>query len=345
MRRFLTSLIAALVLLFAQPTTASAVPVADLCTPDGTRGGVPADFALDACVDATSMTVRNDLDVPVLVRQDGDVGVPVRVHERGSAAASVLRLVTGGDELLMPGDVTRWPLGAAAGTLTVADLEPSTAAIVVALDTYLPPLGADGGENFQAFAVVVRETAAAIEERMACAAGKNFLRVAACDVVAASTIGRTVIGQLPRRAATEMLPIVLDPADWADWVVPRRTDLAAAGASGRVLPQAPVPAPVVVLPPVPEPAPVPAPAVVVPAPAVVVPAPAAVVAAPAVVVPAPAVVPTPTPSLPQVPDPGNGGSDRDGWLEDVLGRIGSQGNGNGNGGAQGQGNDRGRGGR
>ena len=51
MRRALTGLAAALVVLCVAPATASAVPVTDLCTPDGTRGGVPADFALDACVD------------------------------------------------------------------------------------------------------------------------------------------------------------------------------------------------------------------------------------------------------------------------------------------------------
>ena len=314
MRRFLTALLGTLALVCAQPTTASAVPVADLCTPDAARGGVPDGFALDACVDATSLTVRNELDVPVLVRRDGDVGAPVLVHERGSAPASVLRLVTGGDELLMPGDVARWPLGAGAGNLSVADLEPAIAAIVDTLGASLPRLGATDGdqENVQAFAVVVREMAVTIEERMACVDGKNFLQAAACDVTAASTVSRSLIGQLPRRPAVELLPIALDPPIWADWGAPQRTELTAIAPSGRTLAQAAVPAPVVVPRPVPPPV-------------------------PAAAAPAPAVVPTPTPTLPQLPDPAKGDSDLGGWLDDVLSRIGSHGNGNGNGNGNGEG--------
>ena len=92
MRALLIALSAAVVLV-AAPTTARALPVADLCTPDPARGRVPADFVVDACVDATSMTLRNDLGHPVLVRREGDVGAPVRVHERGSSTATVLRLL------------------------------------------------------------------------------------------------------------------------------------------------------------------------------------------------------------------------------------------------------------
>jgi len=240
----------------------------------------------------------------------------VPVHERGSATASVLRLLAGTDELLMPGDVARWPLGPAAGSLTVADLAPSTLAIVDTVRSYLPRLGAedDHQENFQAFAVVVRETTAAVAERSACIAGKNFLQVAACDVVAAATVSRTVIGQLPRRPATEMLPLVLDQTNWADWVAARR---AQPDPNGRILAQAAVPVPVVVPPPV------------VP------------VSPPAVPAPAPA-LPAPVPA-PQVPDLPARGFDLREWLEDALGRYAAENNGNGHGHGNGNGNGGGRG--
>ena len=39
-------------------------------------GGVQADFAIDACVDAASMTLRNDLGHPVLVHTTGTPGRP-----------------------------------------------------------------------------------------------------------------------------------------------------------------------------------------------------------------------------------------------------------------------------
>jgi hypothetical protein len=311
--RFVAVLAAVVLVLCLRPTNASAVPVLDLCTPDGARGGVPADFVLDACVDAASMTLRNDLDVPVLVRRDGDVGVPARVHERGSATASVLRVLAATDELLMPGDVTRWPLGPAAGSLTVADLDPATVGIVSSLGSSLPRLGAEDGdqENFQSFAVVVRETAAAVAARTACIAGKNFLQAAACDVVTASAVSRTVVGQLPRRSATELLPLVLDADHWADWVAPP----AEPAPGARTLVQAAVPPPVVVPPPV-----IPAPPQADPSPAPSVPAPA------------------PAPRLPDLPTQG---IDLGAWLEDVLGRLDPERDGTGPGHGNGHGNGRG----
>jgi len=139
MRRLLTALAAltAVVLLpLVGPGTAAAVPAPDLCTPDNARGGVADAFALAACADAKSITVRNDLQVAVLVRRDGDLGAPVWVHKRGSAAAEVLRRASADDVVLMPGEVARFPLGTAAAALTVVDVDPATAAVLRALGPY-----------------------------------------------------------------------------------------------------------------------------------------------------------------------------------------------------------------
>jgi hypothetical protein len=330
----LTALVAVVLVPCLAPRSASAVPEAELCTPDDARGGVPAGFPLDACVDATSITVRNGLRVAVRVHRDGDLGAPVRVHERGSAAATVLRMVTAPDEVLMPGDVAWWPLGASAATLTVSDVEPLTAAIVRALDPYLSRPGAEdaGPESFRALATVVRDTAAAITARAGCVVGKNFLQAAACDVAAASAVSRAVAGQLPRRPATNLLASMLDPVQWADWVAPQDAGVAETARGNRVIAQAAVPVPVVVAPmevPAPPPVAVPPPAAAVPAPAVVPPAPAVVPPAP---VPAPVPVP-PAPAVPttrpEIPD----------WLAQILARLAAEsaekdswdGNGNGNG--------------
>jgi hypothetical protein len=270
------------------------------------------------------MTLRNGLDVPVVVRREGDAGDPVRTHERISATSTVLRLLAGSDELLMPGDVTRWPLGPAAATLTVVDLDATVAAIIDTLAPELPQLGSDDAEPeaYQGIAVVIRESAAAVAERAACVEGKNFLQAAACDVGTASTISRTLAGQLPRRQAAALLPAVLGARNWDHWARPSRTEDAG---SGRVLALAAVPVPVVVAPPAPPaPAPVPAPA---PAP---VPAPA---------VPAPAAVPQPQPPASRT------GGDLEAWIQAWLARLGSSDgtndNGNGRGNGHGHGNGRG----
>jgi hypothetical protein len=332
MRALLIALTLALALTTA-PARAEALPVADLCTPDLARGGVPADFVVDACVDATSMTLRNDLAHPVLVRREGDVGSPVRVHERGSSAATVLRVLGGADELLMPGDVARWPLG------------PVTQSLVDSITTRLPELGSGGEKNVRPVVAVVRELLAAAQERATCIEDKNFLRAAACDVDAASRISRTLSLQLPRGQAAKLLPVVLDRSRWAAWAAPATSALSVPGPRSEVPPtrtlsQAPVPvpppvvpAPAVVAPPVAAPPPVVVsrPPVAVPA----VPAPPPVAAA---VVPAPAPAPAPAPTV---------RPDWEAWWASVLQQLaaqqnspstsGSDGNGKGNGNGNGRG--------
>jgi hypothetical protein len=71
-------------LVVLETTTAAAGPAVELCTPDPGRGGVPADFPLDACIGADSVTLRNDRGEPVLVVTTGALGPPDTVHERGS---------------------------------------------------------------------------------------------------------------------------------------------------------------------------------------------------------------------------------------------------------------------
>jgi hypothetical protein len=297
MRRLLV-LAAAVLALTAVPTTAQARPAPDLCTPDVTRGGAPTDFVIDACVDTTSITLRNDRGSPVLVHGTGDVGVPARVHERGSADASVLRRLSGVDELLMPGDVTRWPLGATAAAVIVVDVDPVTLSVVDTLTARLPELGAGDKKGAGAVATVAGDLVAALHERATCARGKNFLGTAACDVDAAGRISRALGAQFPRATAAQLLPVALDPARWSAWNAPATPALSDAGPRGaaiatRDLAVAAVPPPVVVAPPVVVPPPV------VSAPPVArrprVPTPAAP-AAPAVPPAAAAAVPAPAPA-------------------------------------------------
>jgi hypothetical protein len=238
----------------------------------------------------------------------------------------------------MPGEVARFPLGTAAASLTVADVDSAAAAVLRALGPYLPALGGDDGSpaDLRRWAVAVRESAAAIDARADCVDGKNFLQVSACDVTAASAISRTFLGHVPRATAMGLLPSLLDKSHWAEWATPPRTELAETAPSRRVITQTAVPVPVVVPPPVETPAP---PAPQPPAPAVpAVPAPPVVVPAPAPVPPAP----TAPAATPQVPD----------WLAQILARLAAeaekaqaeQNNGNGNGHGNGNGNGNGRGG-
>ena len=336
MRGLPALLVAALVpgLLVLQPADAEAAPAAPLCAPDPARGAVPADFALDACVDASAVTVRNGGAEPVLVRTSGDLGEAVTVHERGSAGATVLRLAMLPGTVLVPGDVVRWPLGGGAAGLVVSGPDlPATAPVVAALESVLPDLGSDDVPtgDYPAYATVARATAAAVADRAACVEGRNFLRVAACDVDAATAISRAATAQLPDRAALHVLSVLLDQARWADWAAPAPAPAATEGEPATLT-----------LTVAPEPEPVPVPAAPAPAPVAPV-APSA--PAPSTPAPrAPVPVPVPVPSMPSLPqlDPGRWQDVLDELLDRHLDRAGDgDGDGDGDGGGGGKGRNKG----
>jgi len=258
-------------LVLAGPAPAQAGPVVALCTADSSRGGVPVDFVLDACAGLHTVTVRNNLDEPVLVAAGGDVGPPERPHQRVSSTGPILRALTGQGLVLMPGDIVWWPVGAGAADIAVSPMRPAVQAIAEKIETFLPNLGMDevDQDDYLAFAVVARDTAAAVRTRAACIEGKNFLQVAACDVTASAEVARVAIAQLPRRTALQVLSVTQDPQQWDDWAAVPPGVLAGVEPHQLHLAQAPKPLP-------PPPVPVPAPAAAAPvsrAPAV--PAPAA----------------------------------------------------------------------
>ncbi|MGY1804205.1 hypothetical protein ACI78T_13095 [Blastococcus sp. SYSU D00922] len=249
MRRLPTLVCGVLVLGGVSASPAAAGPAPELCALDTARGGVPDEFVVDACADAGALTVRNDQDFPVVATRSGDLGAPVTVRADDSAAAEVLRRVAGTDTLLMPGDVVRWPLGAGPAELVVGLLpDGATPAVVEALDTFLVAVsksGADGSDtgddgsddtadesetdaSYAAYAEIASTTAAGVGERADCIERKNFLRVAACDVVTSMAISTAVFSRLPRSTAADVLPLLDDPRDWADWQ-------AAASADAQVL--------------------------------------------------------------------------------------------------------------
>ena len=206
---------------------------------------MPAGFVLDACVDGAGLTLRNSLDVPVVVTGRG-VEEPVRTSSVGAERETVLRLVREDKVVLLPGDVVRWPIGRGAAALTVSELEPAAApAIVEVLDPFLPREGPRRIPDavLQAFADVVEPIDDAVAEREACLDDQNFLGAVACDVTTAAAIATALDVEFSRGVATEVAPAVLDRGQWAEWAgigtadisgtdtVLRQEDVAAPGTS------------------------------------------------------------------------------------------------------------------
>ena len=201
-------------------SAAPATAAPQLCDPDIARGGVPAAFPVEACVDGTGMTLRNDRDRPVVVTGTGDLGGGALLHTEDDARADVVRRTSPSAVVLLPGEVARWPIGPGQALLTVGPLPvPSAPEIATVLGRGLDGESAEEatGTRYDSAGALVAEVADAVVARAACVAGRTFLGMAACDVTAAAAIGSATAEHLDRRTAEAVLPRLLDPAAWATW--------------------------------------------------------------------------------------------------------------------------------
>ncbi|WP_167759056.1 hypothetical protein [Blastococcus sp. TF02A-35] len=323
MRRAASGLVAVLLAagVAAVPTAVSAAPVADLCTVDESRGAVPADFVVDACVDSGAITLRNSLAIPVTVQAHGDIGAAERrVTADEDTAAAVRRL----SELLVlaPGDVVRWPRGEGPGELVVGVAGPAPAVPVVgALQPLRARLAAKPDAAERALAALSTDVGAAVAARAACIAGRSAIERVACDLRAADGIGQAVAARVPDAAARAVVDTVLDRGRWSEWSGAVDEMRAALGGAVTLVQEPVVPPPPP--PPAPEPAPAPVPAPRAPAPApqapapqvpAPAPAPAAPAPAPAAPAPAPLPLPVPVPVVPKV-DPR---AELERWLRELA---------------------------
>jgi uncharacterized protein (DUF697 family) len=177
---------------------AVAGPSPGLCPMNTSRGAVPDDFAIDACVDGSGIWLRNQLKVAVRFTVAGDTGPPVAVHLDNGLAATATRHQYPDPLELLPGDIVRIPIGPGAAS---ARLAASDAGGFYALATTLAafsPLGF-AGRVVNAFTAFVAEIADIYGRHADCLVGKNWIgqlgcfatlaRDAAVAVARASAIG------------------------------------------------------------------------------------------------------------------------------------------------------------
>jgi hypothetical protein len=93
-----------------------------LCNMTTARGAIPSSFATQACFNGRTLTISNNLSIPMSVQVRGDVGNPTRTETDYGIAAEATRAVSTEPRVLLPGDTLRFPtgLGAAELRLTAA---------------------------------------------------------------------------------------------------------------------------------------------------------------------------------------------------------------------------------
>jgi hypothetical protein len=219
LRRRLTLAVAGMAVLLgiAAPAPVSAAPAPGLCPMNAVRGTVPADFALDACVDGTGIWVRNQLQVPVHLKPSGDTGSPVSIRTDAGIAAALTRLRYPDLLVLLPGDVVRVPIGAGAATLTVSDTDAGGFyALAVTLATFIP-LG-KAKDVYEAIAGWIKDVATDFGTYADCLATNNWIGQLGCFTSFGAALGFDTVKAVALGIAGPLLSVLLDAGTWVAFI-------------------------------------------------------------------------------------------------------------------------------
>ncbi len=86
---------------------ARAVPAPGLCAMDTSRGAVPGNFPIDACINNSEIVLRDTLPVPLNLSLMGSSGKTVDIPTDLGVAADLTRFAYHNSLLMLPGDIMR----------------------------------------------------------------------------------------------------------------------------------------------------------------------------------------------------------------------------------------------
>lgn len=159
----------------ASPATAEPSP---LCRADRSRGSIPADFPLQACIDSSNVWIRNTQNVPVAVTPNGSIGMPWLFDQDLGLGAELTRTAYPDPQILLPGELLRVPIGSAPASISVA--EPRSGEFY-ALATFLAEhVFGYLAQNMYVLVTLVRELVSAFRNLQDCVSRKGTLGKAVC---------------------------------------------------------------------------------------------------------------------------------------------------------------------
>jgi hypothetical protein len=209
-------------------------PAAGLCRMDTTRGAVPAGFALDACVDASAVWLRNQLDIPVRFTVGGDTGHVVNVQSDTGIAASVTRAAYPDPLIVLPGDTVRVSVGAAAASVTAASTDIGGFYLIAVTVATFIPFG-KVKDYFESFTTLVKDVAAAYADYRNCMATANWIGQLGCRTKLAGAVtfafGKAVVLGLAKAA----LSVILNTAFYLQFVKAQAPDVERLALSDRTI--------------------------------------------------------------------------------------------------------------
>lgn len=256
MKSLAVALTASVVLPFSAPSLGHAGPAPSLCEQNDSRGPVPENFPMQACVDGDSIWLRNDLSVPVTIQVTGNIGDIQKVQIDQSPAAVATRLIKSDPNIIMPNDLVRIPIGEAEAKVSLINTDAGGTYIEAATLAAFTPAGTAGAVG-QALAQLVVDTDNTARAYAECVIGKNALQRAGCEVKQLAATGFNTGKAIASGFAKGVAGLLVNTAFWVETVSKQVPDVSTILKGERNLiqggrPQQPAPAE--------EPAPAPAPA-------------------------------------------------------------------------------------
>jgi hypothetical protein len=118
-RRLTIGLLAAASLCATLGADAQAGVNQGLCHGNSTRLSVPSEYAIDACLNGSSLVLRDSIQMVFTVSRTGDIGNPSRAESDYGVAAGAERANSSDPNIFLPGDQLTFPVGPGGGSVTI----------------------------------------------------------------------------------------------------------------------------------------------------------------------------------------------------------------------------------
>jgi hypothetical protein len=187
-----------------------------LCHAVASRASIPANFAVDACFDGATLTLRNSTELVLDVSTSGSIGAPTRTESDYGLAADAERLKSSDPNIFLPGDQLKFPVGSGSGTVSVrGSSDNGFYAIATTIADFFP-----GKPNavVGAFTGLVSELNADYSQYQTCLVGKDWLGQLGCKALRDRNIAFAVGRAVVNGGASAIIAAILGPAEWSTWV-------------------------------------------------------------------------------------------------------------------------------
>jgi hypothetical protein len=200
--------------LVATPVS-SAGPAPGLCHMNTSRGAVPTDFAIDACIGRAYVYLHNNLTVVLTMQLSGNGGPAKRTESDFGLAADATRSRSNDPWIFLPGDALKIPLGSGSASFRVHGSQSAGYyALALTLQTFMP--GA-GSAVLGAFTTLVAELDDDFVQYRDCLVGKNWIGQLGCNALQDRNIGFAFARAAVTGVASGAVGAVLAAATFTRW--------------------------------------------------------------------------------------------------------------------------------